>query len=44
MTSIQNRINDKFEKFNIRFVIGFTIVVVMTVFSMISPHLPHLNK
>tara|TARA_Y100001936_G_scaffold143267_1_gene139756 strand:- start:852 stop:1505 length:654 start_codon:yes stop_codon:yes gene_type:complete len=39
MTSIQNRINDKFEKFNIRFVIGFTIVVVMTVFSMISPHL-----
>tara|TARA_Y100000996_G_C22374643_1_gene582487 strand:- start:15 stop:632 length:618 start_codon:yes stop_codon:yes gene_type:complete len=39
MTSIQNRINDKFEKFNIRFVIGFTIIVVMTAFSIVLPYL-----
>ena len=40
MTSIQNRINDKFEKFNIRFVIGFTIIFVMTAFSIVLPLIP----
>ena len=33
MNSIQNKINDKFEKFNIRLAMGFTVIVVMIIIS-----------
>ena len=35
MNSIQNKINDKFEKFNIRLAMGFTVIVVMIIFSYV---------